>query len=56
MDVEPPVGVALTGRLLSDDQPLRRSVLTKLTEEPGLRPIETPVETVAGALRLAANS
>jgi hypothetical protein len=56
MDVEPPVGVALTGRLLSDDPPLRRSVLAKLTEEPGLRPIETPVEAVSGALALAASS
>jgi N-acetylglucosamine kinase-like BadF-type ATPase len=56
MDVEPPVGVALTGRLLSDDQPLRRSVLAKLAQEPGLRPIETPVEAVVGALRLAASS
>jgi glucosamine kinase len=56
MDVEPPVGVALTGRLLSDDQPLRRSVLAKLTEQASLKPIETPVDAVAGALRLAANS
>jgi len=56
MDVEPPVGVALTGRLLSDDQPLRRSVVAKLAQESELRPIETPVDAVMGALRLAANS
>lgn len=54
MDVEPPLGVALTGGLLSVDGPLRRAVLQRLAEEPGLRTIETPVDTVVGALRLAA--
>jgi N-acetylglucosamine kinase-like BadF-type ATPase len=53
MEVDPPVGVALTGGLLSGDQPLRRRVLGKLAEEPALRPIESPVDAVLGALRLA---
>jgi glucosamine kinase len=53
MAVAPPVGVALTGGLLSGDQPLRRRVLEKLGEEPALRPIETSVDAVLGALRLA---
>jgi N-acetylglucosamine kinase-like BadF-type ATPase len=51
--VEGPVGVALTGGLLSSDGPLRRSLLAKLREQPGLEPLETPVDPVAGALRLA---
>lgn len=54
MDVEPPVGVALTGGLLGADGPLRRSVLKRLGEEPGLRTIDQPVDAVVGALRLAA--
>jgi glucosamine kinase len=54
MDVEPPVGVALTGGLLSVDGPLRRSVLKRLGEESGLRTIDRPVDAVLGALRLAA--
>jgi glucosamine kinase len=54
MDVEPPLRVALTGGLLSADGPLRRSVLQRLNEEPGLRTIEDPVDAVLGALRLAA--
>lgn len=54
MDVDPPVGVALTGGLLGVDGPLRRSVLKRLREEAGLRTIETPVDAVVGALRLAA--
>ncbi len=53
MDVEPPVGVALTGGLLSSDQPLRRSVLAKLAEQSALRTIDEPVDAVVGALRLA---
>ena len=53
MDVEPPLGVAVTGGLLGTDGPLRRSVLQRLREEPGLRPVETPVDAVVGALRLA---
>ena len=56
MDVDPPVGVALTGGLLSADGPLRRSVLERLGEEPGLRTVEEPVDAVVGALRMAAAS
>jgi glucosamine kinase len=56
MDVEPPVGVAITGGLLSQDGPLRRSVLARLKEEPGLTPVEAPVDAVAGAIRLAART
>jgi N-acetylglucosamine kinase-like BadF-type ATPase len=52
----PPVGVALTGGLLAQDRPLRRSVLARLTEESALRPIDAPVDAVVGALRLAARS
>jgi N-acetylglucosamine kinase-like BadF-type ATPase len=53
MDVDHPVGVAVTGGLLNADQPLRRSVLARLGEESGLRTIESPVDAVVGALRLA---
>ena len=53
LDVTPPVGVALTGGLLTNDVPLRRSVVARLREENGLQPIETPVDAVVGALRLA---
>jgi glucosamine kinase len=53
MDLEPPVGVAVTGGLLSADGPLRRSVLTKLGEDPSLAPMETRVDAVEGAIRLA---
>ena len=53
MEGEPPVGVAVTGGLLSSDGPLRRSVLARLREEPALTPVEAPVDAVAGALRLA---
>ena len=56
LDVTPPVGVALTGGLLTNDVPLRRSVVTRLREENGLQPIETPVDAVVGALRLAAEA
>ena len=56
MDIEPPVGVAITGGLLSQDGPLRRSVLARFREEPGLTPLEAPVDAVAGAIRLAARS
>jgi N-acetylglucosamine kinase-like BadF-type ATPase len=52
LDVDPPVGVALTGGLLGGDQPLRRSVLAKLKEESGLQPIETAVDAVVGAIRI----
>jgi len=54
LETEPPIGVALTGGLLAEDRPLRRSVLARLGEEAGLRPIEIPVDAVLGALRLAA--
>jgi glucosamine kinase len=53
MDVQPPVGVALTGGLLSSEGPLRRSVLTRLREDASLSPIETRVDAVEGAIRLA---
>ncbi len=54
MDIAPPVGVAFTGGLLSADGPLRRSVLARLGQEATLRPVETRVDPVEGALRLAA--
>jgi N-acetylglucosamine kinase-like BadF-type ATPase len=54
MDLSPPVRVAITGGLLSPDQPLRRALLAKLREEPALKPTEAPVDAVAGALILAA--
>lgn len=53
MDVEPPVPVALTGGLLTANSTLRRSVLARLQEEPGLTPLELPVDPVQGAIRLA---
>jgi N-acetylglucosamine kinase-like BadF-type ATPase len=53
MDLQPPVGVALTGGLLSADGPLRRSVLNRLNEDPALTPIEMDVDAVGGAIRLA---
>ena len=53
LEVDAPVGVALTGGLLTNDQPLRRSVLARLGEESGLRPRQDPVDPVVGALRLA---
>jgi glucosamine kinase len=54
MDVQPPVGVALTGGLLSSEGPLRRSVLARLREDANLSPLETRVDAVEGAIRLAA--
>ncbi|HEY7481629.1 MAG TPA: BadF/BadG/BcrA/BcrD ATPase family protein [Gemmatimonadales bacterium] len=56
LKASPPIGVALTGGLLAQDRPLRRSVLARLSEEAALRPIDTPVDAVVGALRLAASS
>ena len=56
MEVDPPVGVALTGGLLSPGTPLRRSVLERLAEEPGLATVDTPVDAVSGALRIAATA
>jgi glucosamine kinase len=54
MDVTPPVAIAVTGGLLAPDQPLRRTLLAKLAEEPAFQPIDSPVRAVEGALRLAA--
>ena len=56
MDVTPPVPVAVTGGLLGADQPLRRTLLAKLAEEPLFLPTDTPVDAVAGALRIAAST
>jgi glucosamine kinase len=56
MDLSPPVPVAITGGLLGPDQPLRRTLLAKLSEEPAFAPTDTPVDSVAGALRLAAST
>jgi glucosamine kinase len=56
MDLEPPVRVAITGGLLGADQPLRKTLLAKLAEEPAFDPTDTPVDSVAGALRLAAST
>jgi glucosamine kinase len=53
MEIEPPVGVAVTGGLLAGDGPLRRSVLARLKEEASLRTVEAPVDAVEGAIRLA---
>ena len=53
MDIQPPIGVALTGGLLSAEGPLRRSVLARLREDANLSPIETRVDAVEGAVRLA---
>jgi N-acetylglucosamine kinase-like BadF-type ATPase len=53
MDLTPPVRVAVTGGLLAPDQPLRKTLLAKLAEEPSFQPVNTPVDAVAGALRLA---
>jgi N-acetylglucosamine kinase-like BadF-type ATPase len=55
MDLSPPVRVAITGGLLSQDQSLRRALLSKLREEPAFQPTEAPVDAVAGALLLAAS-
>jgi N-acetylglucosamine kinase-like BadF-type ATPase len=56
MDLSPPVPVAITGGLLGPDQPLRRTLLAKLSEEPAFAPSDAPVDSVAGALRLAASA
>jgi N-acetylglucosamine kinase-like BadF-type ATPase len=56
LEAEPPIGVALTGGLLGPDRPLRRAVLAKLKEDPGLGPMDAPVDAVMGALRLAAET
>jgi glucosamine kinase len=54
LEAEAPIGVALTGGLLAEDRPLRRAVVARLREEPGLSPLDAPVDAVMGALRLAA--
>ena len=48
-----PVPVALSGGLLANAG-LRAQVSDKLGDEPRLRPIDSPVDAVGGALRLAA--
>ena len=53
MDITPPIPVAVTGGLLGADQTLRKTLLAKLAEEPLFQPTDTPVDAVAGALRLA---
>jgi glucosamine kinase len=53
MDISPPIPVAVTGGLLSADQPLRKTLLAKLAEEPAFKPTDSPVDAVAGALRMA---
>jgi glucosamine kinase len=53
MDLAPPVPVAVTGGLLAPNQPLRRTLLAKLAEEPAFQPTDSPVDAVHGALWLA---
>jgi len=53
MDLTPPVRVAVTGGLLAPGQPLRKTLLAKLSEEPSFETTDSPVDAVAGALRLA---
>jgi glucosamine kinase len=53
MDITPPIPVAVTGGLLGADQPLRKTLLAKLAEESAFQPTDSPVDAVAGALRLA---
>jgi glucosamine kinase len=56
MDITPPIPVAVTGGLLGADQPLRKTLLAKLAEESVFQPTDSPVDAVAGALRLADSS
>src|SRR3954471_8611615 len=53
MALTPPVPVAVTGGLLAPEQPLRKTLLAKLAEETAFKALDTQVEAVAGALRLA---
>jgi glucosamine kinase len=53
MDVNPPIPVVVTGGLLGAEQQLRKTLLAKLAEEPVFKPTDTPVDAVAGALRMA---
>jgi glucosamine kinase len=54
LETSPPVDVALTGGLLSAAPLLREQVFKRLGEQPELKPVEAPVDAVAGALHLAA--
>jgi glucosamine kinase len=54
LEGEGPVPVALTGGLLETIPTLRRAVLSKLADQPSLRPVGEPVDAVLGALALAA--
>ena len=56
MDIIPPIRVAVTGGLLAPEQPLRKTLLAKLAEEPAFQPTDTPVDAVAGALRIATST
>jgi N-acetylglucosamine kinase-like BadF-type ATPase len=53
MALSPPIPVAVTGGLLAPEQPLRKTLLAKLAEEPAFKTLDTQVEAVAGALRMA---
>jgi hypothetical protein len=53
MELTGQVRVAVTGGLLAPGQPLRKTLLAKLGEEPSFQTTDTPVDAVAGALRLA---
>ena len=48
MEMEPPVGVALTGGLLAPTGRSGGACCQRLREEPGLRPVEDPVDAVGG--------
>ena len=48
------VGVALMGGMLAEERSLRSAVLTRLEEEPSLRPLATMVDATLGALTQAA--
>jgi len=57
MKLTPPIPVAVTGGLLAQGQPLRKTLLAKLAEESAFQTTDAPVDAVEGALRLAtANS
>lgn len=56
MEISPPVNVAVTGGLLAPEQPLRKTLLAKLAEEPAFQVTDAPVDAVAGALRLAGSA
>lgn len=54
MSADAPIPVAVTGGLLAPHATLRERIVSRLKDEPGLAPIDAPVDAVAGALRLAA--